>query len=196
MKLRGASSRPRAHGRAVDELHGEEYEAILLSHLVDGHHVRVRQTRERLPLPDEPVARDRPLMQDLECDAPVQPVVVAEVHGAHAALSERTQDEVAAEPRGDLNGGPLERFARHVGERTEDGELVERLLEDGGEELSVGGTIVGEQLLHGAAQGEVARALPGKSSRRLAFLEVGERLEERRDPSGGAGHALLAKSWP
>ena len=139
----------------------------------------MRQTRERLTLPDEPVARDRPLMQDLERDAPVQPVVVAEVHGAHAALSERAQDEVAPQPRRDAN----------------DRELAQRLLDDGREELPVGGAIVLEQLLHGAAQRELAGALLGESPRRLAFLEVGERLEERRDPlGGGGGHAPLARS--
>jgi hypothetical protein len=91
-----------AESLSLDELHGQEAEAVLLLEgTVEGHDARVAERGDRLRLALEALdllgVGCHLRGEDLEGHPPVEPRVLGEVHVPHAPRAERLQDAVGAQ---------------------------------------------------------------------------------------------------
>ncbi len=86
---------------AVEPLHDEEVDAVLVADVVQGADVRVVQRRDGARLTLEaraPLRRGRRLLaQDLDGDGTIEPRVPGVVHLSHAAGAQRPDDLVRSE---------------------------------------------------------------------------------------------------
>lgn len=90
---------PRPQGRARDQLHREDDVLPDHHHVEDVHDVGMRQAGHRLGLAPQPdVARLalRHRVQELDRDPSVELGIVRRIHRAHASLTQRVEDHVAA----------------------------------------------------------------------------------------------------
>ena len=119
-----ALAQPGAERAAVHELHGEEDVSLEGADVVDRHHVRVRELRERAGLARQAQPRllgaaAEPGQPDhLERDGPVELGIEGLVDDAHAAAPLEADDDVAADHRA---GGQLERTGQAERGRHGDG---------------------------------------------------------------------------
>ena len=92
----GAAIQARAQRLAFEQLHDGERDAVLLSELVDGEDVGMREGRDRLGFALEArprrSVRGEPGWQNLDRDLPPEPGVGRPVHLAHPAGTERRDD--------------------------------------------------------------------------------------------------------
>ena len=97
---RGVSGEPPVERPSLDELHRQEDAVAERAHVVDGHHVGVREPRHRLRFAEEPPLplgaerRRERRAEELDGDLPPELPVVRGVDEPHAALAEELQDHV------------------------------------------------------------------------------------------------------
>ena len=96
---------PRGERFAVDELHDEKVDALIVADVVDRADVRMVERCHRARLPFEPGSALRigsPYRrQNLQGDVPAEPCVGGAEHFAHAARTDVRVDAVWAEPMAD-----------------------------------------------------------------------------------------------
>ena len=93
-------------GPPVDVLHRDEIKTLVVIDLVDGDDVGMVERRGGLGFPEESfLARRRVVArierENLECDVAIECRIARQPHLAHAALSERTLDDVLVQRRTD-----------------------------------------------------------------------------------------------
>ena len=96
----GAGVQPVVERAADHQLHRDEPLPVLLTEVVDGDHVRMREPRDRAPFLHELAARARAgrAVQQLDGDLPVELRIVRGVHHAHPPGPERSLNPVPPEP--------------------------------------------------------------------------------------------------
>ena len=103
-----AGAQPFAERSAAHQLHGDEGAPVDDAHVVDRHHVRVREARHRPRLaPHAGRARGvrriaLAVAEDLDCHVPMELRIVGSVHGAHRSGPEELAHDVPSGvcPRG------------------------------------------------------------------------------------------------
>ena len=92
--------------RAVDVFHDQVIDAVRDSEVVDGHHVRVVQLRQRSRFSLESFRKTRlggrVRDDDLERHQAIEPDLVCFVHCSHAAMADQVQDFKLGKPRGEF----------------------------------------------------------------------------------------------
>lgn len=104
-----------SHNDAVDKVHHHMDALVLLRNLVGVRDVGMHHLGHPLRLPDQPGPADalpsRMHVEELNRDLPVEPLIVACVHHAHATRSQFSQDRESAQVGGKRllgrNRGPL-----------------------------------------------------------------------------------------
>jgi hypothetical protein len=92
---RALLDRPLARVRAGDVLHRDVHPAIELADLIDDHDIRMREPRERDRLArGECECGRRPLLDDLERNAPLEPTIPCQVDHAHRTGADHVVDLV------------------------------------------------------------------------------------------------------
>ena len=154
---------------AVDVPHRDEEASVGLARLVHGDDVRVVEARREPRLAQQPLAEagvvGEPLQEDLQRDAPPEPLVAREVDLPHAAAADQLLDEVLGDGRSDsdvrLDGQcrPLSSRRAHL--------RAARWTDPGG---MLDGSIADDQLRAGTVSPVKAPASDAKRKRRRKTL--------------------------
>lgn len=91
---------------AVDELHRDEHRRLVLARVVDLHHVRIVESRQRLRLVHHTLGGVRPVrrVQELEGHLAVEVRIVRRIH-THAAATEHPKDSITTDHLADRELG-------------------------------------------------------------------------------------------
>ena len=90
----------RAQGAARDVLHRDVRDALVLEEVEHGHHVRVVERRRQARLADEPLREQRVAVEvePLESYVAVECGLAGQIHHAHPAPRERSNDLIGSDP--------------------------------------------------------------------------------------------------